>query len=104
MAAPVSFSRVTVSGVSSTYPCLAWSNVSLTCGARRGRSASLFIRIGVVDGIQHAPQNVALERQCCHGSRLLLRCPAVLGHYVQGVCGVARCLRHARPVVVEPEM
>src|SRR4051812_44419237 len=88
-AAAVPFSTATDSGVSSTCRCRAGSKASRTAGARRGRSAALAVWIGAVDGIEHAPQDVALERQRRHGGGLLLQGPAALRHDLQGVLGVA---------------
>src|SRR4051812_25286083 len=101
-AAAVPFRTVTDSGVSSTCRSRAASKVSRTYGARHGWSAPLPVWIGPVDGIEHAPQDVALEGQRRHRRGLLLGGPAALRHHLQRVLGVARGLGQTPPEIAEP--
>ena len=59
------------------------------------------LAIGLVDGVEHAPQHVALEgqRRECRGLRL--RGDAVLAHHLETVFGVAGRLGDSRPEVGE---
>ena len=47
------------------------------------------LAIGLVDGIEHAPQHVALEGQRRERRGLRLRGDAVLSHHLETVFGVA---------------
>ena len=59
------------------------------------------LAIGLVDGVEHAPQHVALEGQCRECRGLRLRGDAVLPHHRETVFGVAGCLGESRPEVGE---
>src|ERR1700754_2517452 len=101
IAAPVSLTTQTVSGDSSACWPRAASNLIRTCGARRGRMESSMRAIGLVDGIEHAPQHVALEGQRRECRCLRLRGGAVLAHHLETVFGVAGRLGNSRPEVGE---
>src|SRR5215475_6343100 len=89
IAAPVSLITQTVSGDSSACCPRAASNLIRTCGANRGRAESSMLAIGLVDGIEHAPQHVALEGQRRERRCLRLRGDAVFAHHLETVFGVA---------------
>src|SRR5690625_740052 len=108
MAAPVALSSRTDSGPSSTWRSRTRSNVSRTCPKSLGRGGGGPVSaavgsfcVGSVNRIQHAPENVALERQRRHGAFLLVDRPTVFGFHLQGVLRVAGILLQPCPVVGE---
>src|SRR6266699_2300810 len=102
IASAVAFSTSTPSGDSSTRFSRTGSHCSRAWPHNLGREAMVTSRIGrfilkrVMDGIQHAPQYIALEFKGSDSSLLLLESLAVAGYKVKSIGGITRRLRQAR--------
>src|SRR2546429_9523355 len=101
-ASAVVFSTNTPSGDSNTRFSRTGSNCNRACLHKRGREDIVTSRIvrfilkRVMDGIQHAPQNITFEFKGGDSPLLLLACLAVAGYKVKSVGGITRRLRQAR--------